>query len=107
MKLFRRLKTDDKVFIINGNDIEEIELDHSHLKENINERRFLLNKYRLRSLTARFGRVSLVRAEYHEEMRWHNHHYMKRWYDYEKTDKVAYLSLKAAEAKLAKLDKLR
>ena len=107
MKLFRRLKTDDKAFIINEIDIEEIDLDHSHLKENINERRFLLNKYRLRSLTARFGRVSLVRAEYHEEMRWHNRHYMKRWYDYEKTDKVAYLSLKAAESKLTKLDKLR
>lgn len=107
MKLFRRLKYDDKIFIINGNDIEEIRLDHSHLKENIDERRFLLNKYRLRSLTARFGRVKLVRAEYHEEMRWHNHHYMKRWYDYEKTDKVAYLSFDAAETKLAKLNKLR
>lgn len=107
MKSFRRLKYGDKIFIINGNDIEEIRLDHSHLKENINERRFLLNKYRLRSLVTRFGRVKLIRAEYHEEMRWHNHHYIKKWYDYEKTDKVAYLSLKAAETKLAKLDKLR
>ena len=37
---------------------------------------------------------------YHEEMEWNGCHVMKRWFEYEDTDKVAYLSFDEAQSHL-------
>lgn len=103
MNIFKHLKHGDKVFIIdNNNKINEIKIDLEHITKNIDDRRPLFKNYRIKSRFAKFGRIKLVRTILHEEMFWNKYHYLKKWYEYEKTDKVAYLSLRDAEKRIIK-----
>lgn len=102
MQYLQRLEIGDKIFIIDeDNQIEEIVLRYEHLKENKKDRRTLDGKYQLKSDIVESGQyICLTKVTYHEEMEWDGCHVMKRWYDYEDTDKVAYLSLDEAQSHL-------
>ena len=102
MQYLQRLEIGDKIFLINDNDqIEEIVLKYEHLKEDKKDRRTLDGKYQLKSDIVECGQyIWLTKVTYHEEMEWDGCHVMKRWYDYESTDRVAYLSLDDAQADL-------
>lgn len=102
MQYLQRLEIGDKIFIIDeDNQIEEIVLRYEHLKENKKDRRTLDGKYQLKSDIVESGRyIWLTKVTYHEEMEWDGCHVMKRWYDYEDTDKVAYLSFDEAQSHL-------
>ena len=102
MQYLQRLEIGDKIFLINDNDqIEEIVLKYEHLKEDKKDRRTLDGKYQLKSDMVECGQyIWLTKVTYREEMEWDGCHVMKRWYDYESTDKVAYLSLDDAQADL-------
>ena len=103
MNIFKHLKHGDKVFIIdNNNKINEIKIDLEHITKNIDDRRPLFKNYRIKSRFAKFGRIKLVRTILHEEMFCNKYHYLKKWYEYEKTDKVAYLSMRDAEKRIIK-----
>lgn len=41
-----------------------------------------------------------MKVTYREEMEWDGCHFMNRWYEYEDTDKVAYLSIDEAQSHL-------
>lgn len=102
MQYLQRLEIGDKIFIIDeDNQIEEIVLRYEHLKENKKDRRTLDGKYQLKSDIVESGQyIWLTKVTYHEEMEWDGCHVMKRWYDYEDTDKVAYLSFDEAQSHL-------
>lgn len=102
MQYLQRLEIGDKIFIIDeDNRIEEIVLRYEHLKENKKDRRTLDGKYQLKSDIVESGQyIWLTKVTYHEEMEWDGCHVMKRWYDYEDTDKVAYLSFDEAQSHL-------
>ena len=102
MQYLQRLEIGDKIFIIDeDNQIEEIVLRYEHLKENKKDRRTLDGKYQLKSDIVESGQyICLTKVTSHEEMEWDGCHVMKRWYDYEDTDKVAYLSFDEAQSHL-------
>lgn len=102
MQDLQRLEIGDKIFFIDeDNQIEEIVLKYEHLKENHEDRRTLDGRYQLKSNTVESGSyIPLTKVTYHEEMEWDGCHVLKRWYDYEDTDKVAYLSLDEAQSHL-------
>lgn len=102
MQYLQRLEIGDKIFIIDeDNQIEEIVLRYEHLKENKKDRRTLDGKYQLKSDIVESGRyIWLTKVTYHEEMEWDGCHFLKRWYEYEDTDKVAYLSIDEAQSHL-------
>lgn len=102
MQYLQRLEIGDKIFLIDDNDqINEIVLRYDHLKENKKDRRTLDGKYQLKSDIVESGQyIWLTKVTYHEEMEWDGFHVMKRWYDYEDTDKVAYLSFDEAQSHL-------
>ena len=102
MQYLQRLEIGDKIFIIDeDNQIEEIVLRYEHLKENKKDRRTLDGKYQLKSDIVESGQyIWLTKVTYHEEMEWDVCHVMKRWYDYEDTDRVAYLSFDEAQSHL-------
>lgn len=102
MQYLQRLEIGDKIFIIDDNDqIQEIVLKYEHLKENHEDRRTLDGTYQLKSDIVESGQyIWLTKVTYHEEMEWDGCHVMKRWYDYEDTDKVAYLSFDEAQSHL-------
>lgn len=102
MQDLQRLEIGDKIFFIDEDDrIEEIVLKYDHLKENHEDRRTLDGKYQLKSDIVESGQyIWLTKVTYHEEMEWNGCHVLKRWYDYEDTDKVAYLSFDEAQSHL-------
>lgn len=102
MQYLQRLEIGDKIFIIDDNDqIQEIVLRYEHLKENKKDRRTLDGHYQIKSNIVESGSyIPLTKVTYREEMEWDGCHVMKRWYDYEDTDKVAYLSLDEAQSHL-------
>ena len=102
MQYLQRLEIGDKIFFIDeDNRIEEIVLKYDHLKENHEDRRTLDGKYQLKSDIVESGQyIWLTKVTYHEEMEWDGCHVLKRWYDYEDTDKVAYLSFDEAQSHL-------
>lgn len=102
MQYLQRLEIGDKIFIIDeDNQIEEIVLRYEHLKENKKDRRTLEGHYQLKSNIIESGSyIPLTKVTYHEEMEWDGCHIMKRWYDYEDTDRVAYLSFDEAQSHL-------
>ena len=95
MQYFQRLESGDKIFFIDDeNQIKEIKLKYEHLKEDEHNRKTLDGHYQLKSNTVEIGSYTpLTKVTYHEEMEWNGHHVMNRWFEYEDTDKVAYLSL--------------
>lgn len=94
MQYLQRLESRDKIFIIDDrNRIREIELECGHLTEDDKDRRTLEGHYQLKSNIVESGSyIPLTKVTYHEEMEWDGCHVLKRWYEYEDTDKVAYLS---------------
>lgn len=102
MQYLQRLEIGDKIFFIDeDNQIEEIVLKYEHLKENHEDRRTLDGKYQLKSDIVESGQyIWLTKVTYHEEMEWDGCHVMKRWFEYEDTDKVAYLSFDEARSHL-------
>lgn len=102
MQYLQRLEIGDKIFIANDRDqIEEIVLEYEHLKEDKKDRKTLDGHYQLKSNIVECGQyIRLTKVTYHEEMEWDGCHMMKRWYDYEDTDKVAYLSFDDAQSHL-------
>jgi hypothetical protein len=102
MQYLQRLEIGDKIFIIDeDNQIEEIVLRYEHLKENKKDRRTLDGHYQIKSNIVESGSyIPLTKVTYREEMEWDGCHVMKRWYDYEDTDKVAYLSFDEAQSHL-------
>lgn len=102
MRYFQRLDTGDKIFFIDDEDqIKEIKLQFSHLKEDEHNRKTLDGHYQLKSNTIESGSyIPLKKLTYHEEMESNGHHVMKRWFEYEDTDKVAYLSFDEAQSHL-------
>lgn len=99
MQYFQRLEAKDKIFIIDDRDrIKEIRLEYEHLKEDHKDRRTLNGVYQLKSNIVESGSyIELTKVTYHEEMEWDGCHVMKRWYEYEDTDKVAYLRYDEAQ----------
>lgn len=102
MRYLQRLESGDKIFIIDDeNQIKEITLKYEHLKEDKKDRRTLEGHYRLKSNIVESGSyIPLTKVTYHEEMEWDGCHVIKRWFEYEDTDKVAYLSLDEAQSHL-------
>lgn len=102
MRHFQRLESGDKVFFIDDEDqIKEVELRYEHLKEDEKDRKTLDGRYQLKSNTVESGSyIPLTKVTYHEEMEWDGCHVMKRWFEYEDTDKVAYLSFDEAQSHL-------
>lgn len=102
MRYFQRLDTGDKIFFIDDEDqIKEIKLQFSHLKEDEHNRKTLDGHYQLKSNTIESGSyIPLTKVTYHEEMESNGHHVMKRWFEYEDTDKVVYLSFDEAQSHL-------
>ena len=94
MQYLQRLESGDKIFIIDDeNQIKEITLKYEHLKDDEKDRKTLDGRYQLKSNIVESGSyIPLKKVTYHEEMEWDGCHVMKRWYEYEDTDKVAYLS---------------
>lgn len=102
MQYLQRLEIGDKIFIIDDeNQIKEITLKYEHLKDDEKDRRTLEGHYQLKSNIIESGSyIPLTKVTYHEEMEWDGCHVMKRWYEYEDTDKVAYLSIDEAQSHL-------
>ena len=102
MRYLQQLESGDTVFIITDDDqIEEIKLKYEHLKEAEKDRKTLDGRYQIKSNTVESGSyIPLTKVTYHEEMEWDGCHVMKRWFEYEDTDKVAYLSLDEAQSHL-------
>ena len=102
MQYLQRLESRDKIFFIDDEDqIKEIKLQFSHLKEDEHNRKTLDGRYQLKSNTVESGSyIPLTKVTYHEEMEWDGCHVMKRWFEYEDTDKVAYLSFDEAQSHL-------
>lgn len=102
MQYLQRLESGDTVFIItDDNQIEEIKLKYEHLKEAEKDRKTLDGRHQIKSNTVESGSyIPLTKVTYHEEMEWDGCHVLKRWYDYEDTDKVAYISLDEAQSHL-------
>ena len=102
MQYLQRLESGDKIFIIDDeNQIKEIELKYEHLKDDEKDRRTLEGHYQLKSNIVESGSyIPLTKVTYREEMEWDRCHVLKRWYEYEDTDKVAYLSLDEAQSHL-------
>lgn len=100
MQYLQRLESGDKIFFIDDeNQIKEIKLKYEHLKEDEHDRKTLDGHYQLKSNTVESGSyIPLTKVTYHEEMEWNGHHVMKRWFEYEDTDKVAYLSFDEAQS---------
>lgn len=72
MRYFQRLDTGDKIFFIDDEDqIKEIKLQFSHLKEDEHNRKTLDGHYQLKSNTVESGSyIPLTKVTYHEEMEW-------------------------------------
>lgn len=102
MKYLQRLESGDKIFLIDDNNqIKEIRLKYEHLKEDEKDRHAISSHYQLKSNTIESGGyIPLTTVTRHEEMVWNGHHTMKRWFEYEDTDKVAYLSFDEAQCHL-------
>lgn len=102
MQYLQRLEIGDKIYFINSkNQIKEIVLEYGHLKDNREDRRAIDENYHLKSEIIESGsNIQLTKVTYHEEMEWDGCHVLKRRYDYEDTDKVAYLSIDDARADL-------
>ena len=102
MRYLQRLESGDTVFIITDDDqIKEIKLKYEHLKEAEKDRKTLDGRYQIKSNIVESGSyIPLTKVTYHEEMEWDGCHVMKRWFEYEDTDKVAYLSLDEAQSHL-------
>lgn len=102
MQYFQRLESGDKIFIIDDrNQIREIELECGHLTKDYKDRRTLDGQYQLKSSIVEKGSyIHLTKVTYHEEMEWDGHHVMRRQYEYEDTDKVAYLNYEEAQSHL-------
>lgn len=102
MQYLQRLESGDKIFIIdNENQIKEITLKYEHLKDDKKDRKTLDGVYQLKSNIVESGSyIELTKVTYHEEMEWDGCHVMKRWYEYEDTDKVAYLRYDEAQSHL-------
>lgn len=102
MQYLQRLEIGDKIFFIDeDNQIKEVTLKYEHLKDDEKDRRTLEGHYQLKSNIIESGSyIPLTKVTYHEEMEWDGCHVMKRWYDYEDTDKVAYLSFDEAQSHL-------
>ena len=105
MQYLQRLESRDKIFFIDdSNQINEIKLKYEHLKEDRKDRRTLDGKYQLKSNIVESGSyIPLMKVTYREEMEWDGCHVMKRWFEYEDTDKVAYLSFDEAQSHLKDL----
>ena len=102
MQYLQRLEIGDKIFIIDeDNQIKEVTLKYEHLKDDEKDRRTLDGTYQLKSDIVESGsNIQLTKVTYHEEMEWDGCHVLKRWYEYEDTDKVAYLSIDEAQSHL-------
>ena len=102
MQYLQRLESGDKIFIIDDeNQIKEITLKYEHLKDDEKDRKTLDVHYQLKSNIVESGSyIPLTKVTYHEEMEWDGCHVLKRWYEYEDTDKVAYLSIDEAQSHL-------
>ena len=102
MQYLQRLESGDKIFIIDDeNQIKEITLKYEHLKDDEKDRKTLGGRYQLKSNIIESGSyIPLTKVIYREEMEWDGCHVMKRWYKYEDTDKVAYLSFDEAQSHL-------
>ena len=102
MQYLQRLESGDKIFIIDDeNQIKEITLKYEHLKDDKKDRKTLDGRYQLKSNIVESGSyIPLTKVTYHEEMEWDGCHVLKRWYEYEDTDKVAYLSIDEAQSHL-------
>lgn len=102
MQYLQRLESGDKIFIIDDeNQIKEITLKYEHLKDDKQNRKTLDGRYQLKSNIVESGSyIPLTKVTYHEEMEWDGCHVLKRWYEYEDTDKVAYLSIDEAQSHL-------
>ena len=102
MKLLHQLESGDTVFIITDKyKIKKIKLAYEHLVKNKKERRLIDHPYQLSSSVALSGKVRLTKVSYFEEMDWNiGGHYIKRWREYEDTDKFAYISREDAESAL-------
>lgn len=102
MQYLQRLEIGDKIFIIDeDNQIKEVTLKYEHLKDDEKDRRTLEGHYQLKSNIIESGSyIPLTKVTYHEEMEWDGCHVLKRWYDYEDTGKVAYLSFEEAQSHL-------
>lgn len=102
MQYLQRLESGDKIFIIDDeNQIKEITLKYEHLKDDEKDRKTLDGHYQIKSNIVESGSyIPLTKVTYHEEMEWDGCHVLKRWYEYEDTDKVAYLSIDEAQSHL-------
>lgn len=102
MQYLQRLESGDKIFIIDDeNQIKEITLKYEHLKDDKQNRKTLDGRYQLKSNIVESGSyIPLTKVTYHEEMECDGCHVLKRWYEYEDTDKVAYLSIDEAQSHL-------
>ena len=101
MQIFHKLEVGDKIFVIDDKyKIKEVTLVYDQLREDRKDRWTVDQPYQLESNLVFNGRVKLVKVTYREEMVWDGHHTMKRWTEFEDTDKYAYLSREAAEAAL-------
>lgn len=102
MQYLQRLESGDKIFIIDDeNQIKEITLKYEHLKDDKKDRKTLDGRYQLKSNTVESGSyIPLTKVTYHEEMKWDGHHVLNRRFEYEDTDKVAYLSIDEAQSHL-------
>lgn len=102
MRYLQQLESGDTVFIITDDDqIKEIKLKYEHLKDDEKDRKTLDGHYQIKSNIVESGSyIPLTKVTYHEEMEWDGCHVLKRWYEYEDTDKVAYLSIDEAQSHL-------
>lgn len=102
MRYLQQLESGDTVFIITDDDqIKEIKLKYEHLKDDEKDRKTLDGHYQIKSNIVESGSyIPLTKVTYHEEMEWDGCHVIKRWFEYEDTDKVAYLSLDDAQSHL-------
>lgn len=65
------------------------------------DRKTLDGHYQLKSNIVESGSyIPLMKVTYREEMEWDGCHFMNRWYEYEDTDKVAYLSIDESQSHL-------
>lgn len=70
-------------------------------KEAEKDRKTLDGRHQIKSNTVEIGSyIPLTKVTYHEEMEWDGCHVMKQWFEYEDTDKVAYLSFDEARSHL-------
>ena len=102
MQYFQQLESGDKIFIIDDeNQIKEITLNYDHLKDDKKDRKTLDGRYQLKSnIIESGGYIPLTKITYHKELEWDGCHTMKRRFEHEDTDKVAYLSFDEAQSHL-------